>query len=365
MMTRAMWVTVLVLACVCQFGCGLGFKKVNTEPPLLIDPIFAGKIGYHIDWGSSLALPARHTIRHAKVLGDVLVTIENDSTVSLIDLADGRMRWQTRMPEVAGSLFAPERIESLILVNSDAELFELSIKDGSLVDRKSLQWPVSDSPVVSGPMAIFGAVNGRIFGFNTRLGFSTWAYDMGSQVRAKPVLAFDRVFAVAITGHWALIDTNGELIWHGRAHQGAVAQPTSDVMGILVPSTDMTLYSLNRLSGQDRWLYRARQPLTQTPVSIDLTVLQPMLNPDRIIAIDSRNGKQLWVRQGKATPITSAGQKKALFFEKNALVVVDLTTGKDTLTVPVSPLQQILTGPDNSLILIDPRGRIVRLGQEK
>src|SRR5690606_6996519 len=123
------------------------------------------------------------------------------------------------------------------------------------------------------------------------------------------------------------------------------------------------LYAVNRATGRDQWIYRTTQPFLQDPVLLGNTLLLTQRNT--LTAVDAISGNKLWERQGQYHAVDLIDQR--LIVNGGVyLMILDVTTGKTLREVPfIEPIQKVLTGENDSLIIVSPTGKVERLDPQR
>jgi outer membrane protein assembly factor BamB len=241
------------------FGGGIAFWKgrlyVSTgyARVLALDP----KNGKVI-WKTGVGAPVRSapTVADGRVYA---VTVENELVALAAD--DGRRLWaQNGIPETAG------------LVGSS-------------------------SPAVEGEVVVVGYTSGEIYALTIENGRPLWNDSLSSggavdavsalaDIRGRPVVDRNRVFAISHSGRMAAIDLRtGERVWEqdiGSSHGVWVA---GDYVYVL--SNDNQLVCLTRHDGKVRWLRQLPRYENEKDKEDPIIWAGPVLGGDRLIVLSS------------------------------------------------------------------------------
>lgn len=362
-MNHRTWGVTLAFVILSFTGLLTGCVTTGSTPAsggLIIEPPDALKLGYTSRWLTSLSVP--RGFKFAERLDDLVVTVEpNENIVSAVAIRDGSVKWRRVVGEPLVNLNAPTRVSAGILINSENRLYTLSPDTGVLKTMSNLQSPVADAPAVEGDIAVFGGVAGRIFGHSISAGSEHWAYQLSGSILVRPIMVGGNAFLADNMGDYIYIRvTDGEMIWRGRAHARITADPVATAQTIYVASEDQSLYAINRSTGKDRWIYRAKQPLKQNPILLENSIYLP-LPGEGLVSIDALSGTENWrIASSDARPIMIRGSQ-LLLFTPRSLMVIDAQSGKLITQVPVQPIQGVIPGPDNSIVLVSTSGRLQRL----
>ena len=328
---------------------------------LLIEPLDAQKIGYSVFWATQLKMNNRGRLADVRLLEGMIVTIEAPADiVSAISARDGEILWREVIGTSNEDLIAAVRYQDKLYVNSSSQMFTLEADTGEAVSLTSLDSIVGAGPALIESYAVFGGMNGRVFAHDVNTGRSKWSYQLTSRIVVPPIASGFNVLAADANGVYAMLTADvGRLMWRGKSFGPIVARPEVDQLGVFIPSEDQTLYALDRADGLDRWQLRTTVPLAESPVSIGLAVYQPV--PGRgLVAMDAISGQEKWVLPRQATPIIG-DDDRLLLMVNGGLLLVNATDGSILEEVRTQKLQTVIPGPDNSLILVSPNGRFLRI----
>ncbi|MEM1098857.1 MAG: PQQ-binding-like beta-propeller repeat protein [Planctomycetota bacterium] len=332
-----------------------------------LDPTTLREMGLAVRWIYDVDLASSEGITDLEVLGDLVVAVEGpDNFITAIDTDAGTYAWKTLIGLDLEALYRPLRAsdDSLggdrVLINSQARLFKLDPGTGRLIGVQSLDSPVTSGAELIGDFAVFGAVRGMAFAHDIDAGYAKWRYRMTGRLVAPPVRAGDSaVFLGDEAGTYVLLDVGtGDPVFRNDVFGPIVAPAAVHRGDLLVPSTDRTLYALDRATGNQSWAYRADSPLTQAPLSVGRDVYLPA-SGGGLVALNSR-GEVQWESSLKATPVLATDQG-ILALGENALLLFDPDTGEVEKSVKASGIVTARTGPNGSLILQKKSGRLIRI----
>lgn len=335
----------------------------EPEQQSLIDATPAGELGYTLSWLQDLGIPEQERLQQVRLLGDMLIVIEQQSsTVWALAARDGEVRWSAVVGNPERELYDAIRHDGHVYINSATRLYTLHEDSGELITSSPLESAVNAGPVHFEDHAIFGAINGRIFAQSFRTNYPAWLYKLPDQIVAAPALVGNRVFFADAAGNYVLLDAvNGDRIWRGYTFGPVTAAPVADGQTVYVASEDRSLYALDtRSAGDDRWRYHTETPLTESPAVFQDIVLLPI--PGRgAVALDKQNGEVLWEMAEETTQPVLQHEDQLLLSTGRSLELVEARTGALITQAPTQPIDRVMVGPDQSLILIAPDGRIMRL----
>lgn len=352
----------LVLSLIVLIGCATGGDGLPRRSGLLMEPDQARQVGYVLNWATDLEVPGDHQLVAARVLGDLLVTVEiPGNLVTAVSMRDGSVRWRRVIGDQTKRLYAPARHGDQVLVNTDTRLYLLRASDGNTQDVQDLDGVVAMGPVVVDDLAVYGSIDGTVFAHDVLTEFSQWEYLLTARIVTQPVAMDGDIFVADSRGTYVMLDADGDAAWRGHTFGPVTAAPAMDEAAVYVASEDRSLYALNRNNGSDRWPapFRADQALTQAPMAFGLVVLQP-LPGGGVVALDSVDGAERWRLDTPALPIGRSGDD-AILAATQSLLRVDLATGNVKAQGRTLRLSTVLEGPDGSLVLVSPGGRLLRM----
>ena len=364
-MSRILFATMLLITVVGTCGCQWDQRGAQADGPL-IAAVDVHVIGYNPPrWSRDLGLGESDRLTQATLLGDLIVCVERPSNiVSCISVRDGSVVWQRRPAKITERLFEPVRLEDEILVNSETVLYQLAVKDGRTKGISNLEATVADRPALIGRSAVFGGLSGRVFAHSSVSGHSIWSQDMSAGIMVRPAASGYNAFVADSNGAYGMFETNrGQALWKGETYGQISAAPTVTSLGVFVACEDQTLYALDRSSGEDLWKYMAGKPLKSSPVVIGNTLF--LGEPGKgLVAMDAITGQWLWTKDTTAMPIAIVG-RRLLLNDHTSLLAIDPESGTTVAEIDTAPLKMVLTGPDNSLILVAADGRLTRIDPQR
>ncbi len=358
------WLLAMTLiAAGCSSSGGSWSQRYRSDGQgLLIGANAAYDLGYRPHWASDLKLHSSVDLVAAVVLEDQLVTVSSQRVVTAISIRTGKTLWNTQIGTELEKLFAPIRFEDVIYINSQTTMYELDPQSGDILNSGPLAETVIDGPMLVDDKAMFGTVNGTVYAHSLITGRYRWKYKLTARIATRPISVGLNVFAVDTKGTYIMLDAStGHPSWHGRTFGAVTVPPAYDRSNIYLACNDTFLYALDRATGQDKWKYPAAVSLTETPKAIGTNVFLPVPGKG-LVALDTTDGtKPRWVIDEKLKPITGKGDN-LLALAPQQLLLIEADSGRILRRVPTNdPVARTLIGPDDSLILISPRGRMIRL----
>ena len=248
------------------FGGGLAAAKGRVFVTTGYGQVLAldAKTG-HEQWRQQVAAPMRGapTVADNRVF---VITVENQ--LDVLSTEDGHLLWtHSGIPETAGLLGAA-------------------------------------SPAVDGDIVVVPYSSGEIFALRTENGRPLWTDNLATarplgalstlaDIRGRPVIDRDRVFALSHSGRMVAIDLRtGDRVWEqeiGGTHGAWVA---GDYLYVL--ADDVNLMCLQRADGRVRWSHDLPRYQDEKKKSDPMRWAGPVLAGDKLIVVAS-NGDALAV----------------------------------------------------------------------
>lgn len=221
--------------------------------------------------------------------------------VLALDPGDGRVLWRKAIgaPVRSGPTVSDGR---LFVVTVDNELVVLAADDGRrLWNQNAIPETASllggASPAVDGEVVVAAYSSGEIYALTVENGRPLWSDNFSSarggnavaslaDIRGRPVLDRDRVFAASHGGRIAAIDLrSGERAWEqdfGSMHSPWIA---GDYLYVL--SNDNELACLTRNEGKIRWVQKLPSYQNEKKKADPMSWAGPVLGSDRLIVLSS------------------------------------------------------------------------------
>jgi outer membrane protein assembly factor BamB len=139
----------------------------------------------------------------------------------------------------------------------------------------------------SGELYALRVDNGRVLWSDSLAGVSNASQMQGlSDIRGRPVIDRDRVFAVSHSGRMVAIDLRrGDRVWEQEIGSSQSPWVAGDYVYVL--ANDNELACLTRNEGKVRWLYRLLQYEDEEKREDPIYWAGPVLGGDRLIVLSS------------------------------------------------------------------------------
>lgn len=245
-----------------------------------------------------------------------------------LDPASGRVLWRKSIP-------APARAEPtatggrVFVVTVDDDLVVLSGQDGhELWTQNGIPETAGliggASPAVSGEVAVAAYSSGELYALAVENGRVLWSDNLAvtrnrdavaslADIRGRPVIDRDRVFAIGHSGRMAAIDRRtGTEAWEqpiGGSHGPWVA---GDYVYVL--SNDDELFCLTRGDGKVRWVRQLPRYRNAKDRSGPIVWSGPVLGGDRLIVLSS-TGEAMFLSPFTGQPLGTLRLSSAAYVE--------------------------------------------------
>jgi outer membrane protein assembly factor BamB len=236
--------------------------------------------------------------------------------VIALDPASGKILWRE---EVGTPMHSAPTVSAgrILVVTVDNELLALNAKDGHRLWTHSGIPQTADllggaSPAVTSEIVVVPYSSGELDALTVENGRAVWSENLAdtrsinpvaslADIRGRPVIDRDRVFAVSHSGRMMAIDLrSGSRVWEqeiGSAHSPWVA---GDYVYAL--SNDNELVCLTRNEGRVRWVRQLPNYENEKKRKGPIEWAGPVLGGDRLILLSS-NGRVLSVSPYTGQPI--------------------------------------------------------------
>jgi outer membrane protein assembly factor BamB len=238
------------------------------------------------------------------------------------DLTDGKVIWSVD----ARVSLTPATSSEMIFTLEAGEIVARHQEDG----RAAWRVPFSDSrtPLVwDNGWLIASITSGTVVALRSSDGEVIWRQDVGSEIRARPALAADRVYVAGADRVIALLVESGERLWERR-----LGGPPNDMQPlddrIYVGSDDNFLYSLMARDGEIDWRWRTGGDVIGVPLADDNRIY--FVSRDNLLrALDRRSGAQRWKRPLPLRPTVGPSRTEDLLIVTGVTPSVRLYQMKD------------------------------------
>jgi glucose dehydrogenase len=149
-------------------------------------------------------------------------------------------------------------------------------------------------------------------------------------------------------------------LWRRQVFEEIRAKPAMDGDTVYVPTMGRTLYAVDRRSGRERWTFHAEQALDKPVYRVGRHLFLP-LGKETLLALDHETGQERWrLDESALIPLTTVNEQ-VIFYGEDQLTLMQEQDGVAIADAQSDPLHTVLTGPNQSLLLVTPDGRLQRL----
>ncbi len=167
----------------------------------------------------------------------------------------------------------------------------------------------------------FGSDDGSLYALDALTGEQIWQFDIGSTLRARPVIAGEHLLAQADNGYLYRLDLHGgSLEWQAQLQDSPQPRLSSGDPGfnydyyasaavvadqhIYIGSADGRLQAVNLQDGSNIWSFTTQGPITTTPaITTDQVIIGS--HDGNVYALDPATGRLLW-QYDTGAPVTSS-----------------------------------------------------------
>lgn len=220
---------------------------------------------------------------------------------------DGKILWRHL---VGTPIHAPPTVADgrIYVVTVENELQVLGVEDGKklwvhngLPETAGLLGGAS--PAVAGEVAVVAYSSGELFALTTATGRPLWSDNLASSraadavssladIRGRPVIDRDRVFAVGHSGRAEAIDSRtGGRVWEQEIGSTQSPWPVGDYVYVL--SNTGEVVCLSREAGKVRWIRQLRRWDNEKDREGPIYWVGPVLGGDRLIVLSSEGQMQM------------------------------------------------------------------------
>lgn len=304
------------------------------------------KLGYRWDWSGFPAVAKGGSIRFFDVQSDALVAQDSSGVVTLMEPANGRVRWSAEVANPLTRFVGINRLKTdladLVIVSGESEVFQLNVQTGNLVARQSYEKVVNTRPVLIGQLAVYGTSRGEVLAHHLGTGFKAWGFGTAGAINATPVLVGGLVAVVSSKGEYTFLEpSRGGLIGRGAMYAGMACEAAASEDLLIAASTDQSLWGLAP-SGRSVWRVRTSEPLKTSPVVYGGVVYVTL--PDRgFCAFDAGTGAQRWACKGVGGCLIGFRGGRLLVWDGHEAVTVDPARGSVIERATLDGVQGLVT----------------------
>ncbi len=361
-MNRQCWILAgLTVAAMVTGGCA-GQRGADD---LLITAEAADQLDCRIQWQQNLALPRGVRFHTIAPMNELMATLDTGHVLSLLETADGNVRWAAKVGTGAERLTGPRRGDDWITVSGETTAFVYKLSGGDLMAKVDLAHVAATTPVLDAGYAIYGSPTGMVFAQDLFRGVVAWRYKLTGGVMADPLLTAGTVIACDSNGSVAAFNpTRGNLLWRKVAPpwRRIIADPAANEAFIFVASEDQALYGFERTTGRF-WKYLTESPLERSPVAVADRVFQDV-PAEGIVCLDAYTGEVVWrspETHGRVVMVTH--DDRVLVAQPGRLIRLDSETGQRIDEIALPKVDRVIADSTfaGNLYLANDAGQLLKL----
>lgn len=288
-------------------------------------------LGYRMDWRGFPVIPAGERIERLDIFPDSLVVQESSSGVTVMEPANGSIRWATepasRLTKFVGNTRVNDpRYGDVFVIASEAEVYLFAAQTGTLLSRQPFQKVVNAGTVTIGNSGIYGTATGELLCHQYSHGAKMWGVDASGSFEHSPVtVGSSIVAAVTTTGRILMVDmTVGRLIGVAQIFDGPGAELGSNDSILYVASLDQSLYAFLP-TGSQLWRRRTSLPIRSQPIATPDTVYCTI--DEGLTAFDAITGDTRWTAKDASGVVIGRRRANLLVWNGSTMFLVDEQRG--------------------------------------
>lgn len=338
------------------------------------------EMGYRLDWIGLPFLGSQPGARLVNInaFSDIIAAQIDDSTVSVLDAANGERRWSTDLTGPLTKWVGMTRDpadSNRLMVASESEAFVLAVSTSNLLVRERFARVVNTAPIWIGRNAYFGTNTGEILAHVVGRGIKQWGFMASGSIDAQPVTIGDTLASVSAGGDVTFLSLDGTLRGRNRVLSAVVADPVTDGNSFYIASLDQSVWAFEP-NGRQLWRHRTAGRLTTSPTVWNGTVFVDVPGAG-LVALDAATGQAKWGEKGgdgseksraKGTVIaTRAGRLLVHDASGNTLTLVDPETGDIVKEISIKGIDRIVTDTfnDGALYAVSGNLRVAKFTANK
>jgi len=373
--TRRTFATVLALAALSGSaltlaGCAGASTGVARGPTLspeqrlaafdLDDAAFA-KLGYRRDWSGFPVVAGGGSIKLVEVRGDTVFALDSGSTVTALEGSNGSILWANQVGNTLTRFVAINRMDSGLLVSSDAEAFVLNIKTGAYISRKSFDKLVNTAPAIVGNIGYYGTPVGELLGHNISTGFKFRGVALTGAIDEPPIIVGSTIAAVTQAGDVMFVHTDsGTLAARTKIFGGLATRPVTDGENLYLASVDQSVYCFSP-SAKQVWRYKTSVSLRSQP-AIHGGAMLLHIPGEGFVSLSTASGSVNWKSAAITGEVIGVRKGDLLIWDGEFLQRVDAAHGEVVAKFKMPGVKSFAFDQfvDGNLFIISESGVITR-----
>lgn len=337
-----------------------GRPRAETPEALPIEHDAWEALGYRWSWTGYPLMGEGARLTESAVLGDLVLTVASDTTLTAMETSTGRVRWARQLDrDTTTRIYEPALVGGRLIVTSDTEFSEIDTQSGNTIDRDAVGAIINTPPVMIGDIAYMGTTRDELIAFRIGRDFVRWRYRFDGPIGA-PALPIDdgRVAMISGAGDLRVLDARyGETRMSAGIAGGSVTRMLHDGRTLFVASTDQSIYAFDLEEGTRLWRRRTSAPITAQPV-LWRGVLYATTEDTGLAAIDASSGRSRWENPEIGGWVVSINGDELVVWNGRDLMLVDAQRGERITGVTLEGVSGVRAGAAENadLYTIDARG---------
>lgn len=236
------------------------------------------------------------------VAGDLLFLGASDGSFSAFDRRDWSARWQIGKKGYRFDGASPAVAEGTIFFGGAEDINQPNMRPrgsvhavDALTGTQKWMFTVKGRPTpiaVADEVLYFGDDDRHLFAVNAKNGQEIWRFTASGNIRT-PAIMDGRAFFSDDGGNLYAVDLkHGQIIWKA-AKQNRVATPLAAYNKLIYyGGRENSLYAVDTLTGQEKWVYRTTKPCLGPVVANGVIYVSSLDNA--LLAIDAGIGQEKW-----------------------------------------------------------------------
>ncbi len=286
------------------------------------------RVGYRLDWRAVPPLGQGDRFIELDLLGDDVAVQSNDSTLSLLDAANGSVRNSNQLADHLATLTGNFRLGQYVVSSTSYDAFFVEPVTGNLVSRYPYGAVLGAKPLVFEGLVIGATTEGVLFAkAPTSGGFTLWRFGTRDPIDVPPVRVGSSIAAVTRTGKLVIVDgASGRLVGTNSMFDGCGTTPVASDETVFVGSLDQSIYAFSALDARMLWRVRTAAPIRQQPTYAN-GVLYVGTEDRGMLALDGATGAELWAAQDVRGEVLTERSGRLFVWDGLTATVLDPETG--------------------------------------
>lgn len=238
---------------------------------------------------------------------------DSQGNLTALDRKNGVFRW--RFSE-EGSIYSSPVLQNDVLHfgMTNGYYYRLKVSDGSLISKIRLSDSIFSSPAMSGAYIVFYTEKGNVICLNSGLNRPEkiyeplWTFSINDSDYlnyTNPVISGNKVFVTSRSGTVYSLDLlSGNVIWTYKAGNMVDVSPAIYNNLLIFGCYDKKVYALDIANGREVWVLETDSEIT-SPALVSSSMVYIGMKNGKLLAINLRDGRLLWSYQTRDSIVAS------------------------------------------------------------